>query len=137
MSESKAVNDRVTFPPIRIKRLNADKSRKDNGSEMIYHLYFELTSPPPAEWAPLFVAEWRQLQSVRRAEVDLNFLVLHCELGEVASNLLPLLQKAVSNVNVAYERQATEEASALERREDVWKNERKDVDALAASLTFD
>jgi hypothetical protein len=63
--------------------------------------------------------------------------VLHCQLHEVATTLFPALKKAVAATNEAYTRYAQKEATALEKREDVWKEERKEVDAMASSLRFD
>ncbi|MCU0452512.1 MAG: hypothetical protein MUE68_02555 [Bacteroidetes bacterium] len=137
MVAPKTVLEPGATPEIRIKRLNADKSRKDVGSATVYHLYFELTAHPPVEWVTLFGQEWEKLQMGRSVEVDAAFLVVHGELREVHETLLSALKQAAAKANAAYGQYAISEASALERREDVWKQERKDVDTLAASLRFD
>ena len=85
----------------------------------------------------IFGREWKGLNLTQEADIDGAFLVLHCQLHEVAATQLPALKKAVAATNEAYKRYAQKEATALEHREDVWKQERKDVDAMATSLRFD
>ena len=122
---------------MRIERLNTDKTRKDIGSDTVYHVYFELSGSPPPEWRMIFGREWKGLQQTQEADLDGAFLVLHCQLHEVAASQFMALKKAVAATNEAYKRYAQGEAAAREHREDVWRQERKDVDAMAASLRFD
>jgi hypothetical protein len=124
-------------PQIRIERLNSDKTRKDIGSDTVYHVYFELSGHPPPEWRSIFGREWKSLNLTREAEIDGAFLVLHCVLDEVATSLLPALKKSVAATNEAYKRYAQNELAALEHRQDLWKEERDAVDAMASSLRFD
>jgi hypothetical protein len=126
-----------SVPEIGIKRLNTDKTRKDIGSETVYHIYFELSGIPPPEWRRIFGREWKKVNPTDEADVHGPFLVLHCQLDEVASTQLPALKKSVAATNEAYARYAQKELTALEHRQDVWKEERNAVDALASSLHFD
>ena len=137
MSEKPIDISSVSTREIRIQRLNTDKTRKDIVSDTVYHVCFELSGPPPSEWRTLFGQEWRRLDPTHEAEIDGAFLVLHCPLHDVAATKLQALKKAVAATNEAYQRFAQEQASALEIREDVWKQERMDVDALATSLRFE
>lgn len=137
MSENPNDTSTESAPEIRIERLNTDKTRKDIGSETVYQVYFELSGPPPSEWRSIFGREWKGLNLAQEASIDGTFLVLHCQLKEVEPTLLPALRKAVAATSDAYKLYAQSEATALEHREDVWKQERKDVDDLAASLRFD
>ncbi len=122
---------------IRIQGLNTDKTRKDSGSDTVYHVYFELSAPPPPEWRNIFSLEWERLNLTQKAGIDGAFLVLHCRLPEVATTRLPALKKAVAAANEAYRLYAQEKETALAHREDVWRLERKDVDDLAKSLRFE
>jgi hypothetical protein len=122
---------------IRIVRMNTEKTRKEAGSDTAYHVYFELSGYPAPEWRNIFAQEWTQLNLSQAASVDGGYLVVHCQLREVATTLLPALKRTVAVVNKAYGRYAQEEATALEHREDAWKQERKDVEAIAALLHFD
>jgi hypothetical protein len=126
-----------SVPEILIERVNTDKTRKDIGSETVYHVYFELSGHPPTEWREIFGREWKRLNLTQEAGIDGGFLVLHCQLQEVATAQLPALEKAVAATNEAYKQYAEKEAAAHERREDVWRQERKDVDAMAASLRIE
>ena len=63
--------------------------------------------------------------------------MLHCQLAEVAATQLPALKKVVAATNEEYKGYAEKEARALEHRQDAWRQERKDVDALAAMLRFE
>lgn len=137
MSEKQEEIPMGSAPEIRIERLNTDKTRKDIASDNVYHVYFELSGHPPPEWTIIFGREWKALSLTHEAGIDGAFLVLHCQLHEVATTQLPALKKAVAAANEAYKRYAQKEATALGHREDVWKQERKDVDALATSLRFD
>jgi hypothetical protein len=124
-------------PEIRIERMNTEKTRRDAGSETVYHVYFELSGYPPPEWRDIFAREWKGLNLNHEATLDGMFLVLHCPLLEVAGTQLPSLKKTVSATNAAYREFAEKEAVALEHREDAWKEERKEVESMAASLRFD
>lgn len=122
---------------IRIKALNVDKSRKDTGSSTVYHLYFELTHHPMMEWNCQFGLAWKRVCPTYKVEIDRGFLVLHCELGEVAEKLLPLLKLAVAEANAAYRKYVLQAASERLERERIWIDERSGVGALAAALHFD
>ena len=137
MSENQQDTPKESAPEIRIERLNTDKTRKDSGSDTVYHVYFELSGHPSPEWRDIFGREWKRLSLTHEVGIDGGFLVLHCQLHEVATTQLPALKKAVAATNEAYKHFAQKEASALEHREDVWKQERKDVDAMAATLRFE
>ncbi len=137
MSEESKDTSREFVPEILIVRLNTDKTRKDIGSDTVYHACFELSGHPPPEWTGIFGQEWKGLNLTQEAEIDGAFLVLHCQLHELATAQLPALKKAVAATNEAYKRYAQKEATALEHRQDVVKQERKDVDAMATLLRFD
>jgi hypothetical protein len=121
---------------IRIERVVTDKTRKDVGSDTMYHVYFELSGDPPTEWRTIFAREWKGLHPAVAASVDGAFLVVHCQLQEVLVTQLPALKKAVATTNEEFKRYVQKEAAALKQREDVWTQERKDVDAMASSLRF-
>jgi hypothetical protein len=137
MSEEPKVSSVESAAEIRILRLNSDKTRKDHGSDTVYHVYFELLGQPPPEWRSIFGREWEKLNRARKASIDGPFLVLHCELPEVATTELPALNKAVAATNEVYKQYAQKEATAVKRREDVWNLEREDVEALGRSLRFE
>ena len=137
MQDNNEVPSPNPAPAIRIKRLLTDKTRKDSGSDTVYHVYFELTAFPPPEWIAIFGREWDRLKTSRKVEIDGGSLVIHCEINEVPSPLLPALKQAVETANAAFGQYAVKEASAQEQREDVWKQERTIVEAMAASLRFD
>jgi hypothetical protein len=124
-------------PQIRIERLNSDKTRKAIGSNSVYHVYFELSGHPPPEWRSIFGREWKSLNLTRVADIDGAFLVLYCPLDEVPTTQFAALKKAVAATNEAYKRYAQNELAALEHRQDLWKQERDAVDAMASSLRFD
>jgi len=71
------------------------------------------------------------------ADIDGGFLVLHCQLHEVATTALPVLKRIVAATNEAFQRSVQTEATALEHRQEVWKQERKDVEAMSKSLQFE
>jgi hypothetical protein len=121
---------------VRLERVNTEKTRKDPGSDTVYHVYFELSGYPPPEWRAIFAREWTALSPTEVGSIDGNFLVLHCQLSEVGTTQLPILKKAVDATNAAYKAYVQKEATALEGREDVWKKERNDVEAMAAPLRF-
>jgi hypothetical protein len=137
MVENREGAPKESHPDIRIERLNAEKTRKDSGSDSVYHVYFELSGHPPPEWREIFEREWKLLNLAQDASIDGAFLVVHSKLHEVAATLLPALKKAAAATNEAYNHYAQNEATALEHREQVWKQERNDVNAMAASLHFD
>jgi len=122
---------------MRIERLNTDKTRKDFGSDTIYHVYFELSGNPPPQWRTIFRREWMSLNLKREADVDGGFVVLHSPLDEVATSHFAALKKIVAVTNEEYKRYAQRESTALQHREDLWKQERDAVETVASSLDFD
>jgi len=137
MSEEPKVSSVESAVEIRILRLNTDKTRKDTGSDTVYHVYFELSGQPPPDWRNIFGQEWEKLNVKDKATIDGSFLVLHSSLPEVADTQLPALKKAVATTNDAYNQYAQKEATALEHREDIRRLERDDVEALGRSLRFE
>jgi hypothetical protein len=127
----------TTLTDITIVRVNTDKTRKDLGSESIYHVYFELSGYPPVGWIPLFQHELRSTHPTAMVSMDGTFLILHCPLAEVGSIYLPALKRAVAAANAAFDAYALTKADELETLKDVWKHEREDVEGMAISLRFD
>jgi hypothetical protein len=121
---------------VRIIRLNTDKTRKDMGSDSLYHVYFELSGYPPVGWSMLYQREWKESHENLTTSLDGAFLVIHCRLDEVKS-VLPALKKAVDTTNTAFRLRSRSEEIAVERRQNIWKEERRDVDAMAGTLQFD
>ncbi len=137
MAEERKDESAELASAIQIVRLNNDKTRKDNDLDDVYHVYFELSGYPLTEWRAIFDRLWKAQNGSRRAIIDGMFLVVHCPLDDVAATQLPALEKVVAATNEAYRQYAQKEEAALERREDVWTQERKDVDAMEARLRFD
>lgn len=91
----------------RIVALNNDKTRKIDGSDAVYDVYFELSGTPTQEWGTLFDGEWKELNPTQpdlwqAASIERGFLVMRCPLQQVVSMHLPFLKKAVSVTNVKY-----------------------------------
>lgn len=137
MSDNQKDASMASTPAIRIERLNTERTRKVSGSDTVYHVYFELSGHPQPEWGSIFEREWKGLNLTQQAAVEGSFLVVHCQLEEVAATHVPALKKVVAATNEAYKLYAQKEAATLRDREDRWKQERNEVDDLAASLRFD
>jgi hypothetical protein len=137
MSENKQDSSVEADLNVHIVRMNTDKTRKDTGSETVYHVYFELSTDPPSEWKIFFGQEWTKLNLKESAEIDQTFLVLHCQLNEVPTSLLQALKKAVAATNAAYAQNVKKVAVDHKHRQDVWKQERADVEKMATLLRFD
>lgn len=126
---------------IRIVGLNTDKTRRMIGSETVYQIYFELSGIPPQGWRTIFEREWKALNvgqplSLQETSVERAFLVMHCPLKEVTVHM-PALKNAIASTNIAYKQYARTQATELKGREDVWKDERKNVEDIAKLLHFD
>jgi hypothetical protein len=124
-------------PVIVIERLNTDKTRKDSGSESVYHVYFELSGCPPPEWRSIFDRKWKTRDPLHAASVEGDFLVMHCQLQEVPTAVLPFLKEAVSATNEDYAQYSRRALMAQEQRQEMWKQERNQVETMAASVHFD
>jgi hypothetical protein len=126
-------------PPtdIRIIRLNTDKTRKDAGSDTVYHLYFELSDHPPAAWVRMFDAAWEGHPHTLKADIDGAFLVLHAPLRDVGDVIVAEVKKFVHETNDAYVAWARLADDARELREDAWKRERGEVEALAKTIRYE
>lgn len=142
MSETNQNSSIHSTVDIRIVRLNRDKTRKTNGSEAEYQVYFELSGTPHQGWGNIFEKEWKALIPTepllsQEASIDGRFLVMHCPLQEIPGMHLPVLKKAVAATNTTYKQYLQDQTTERKLREDVWKQERKAVDDMAASLHFD
>lgn len=126
-----------SIPEIRIVGLNTDKTRRTLGSTTVYQVYFELSGTPPSQWREIFGRKWKELNLTQEAGLDGRFLVMHCPLQEVATTHLPALKKAVEATNIAYRQYTKDQVAEEERKADVWKQERKTVENMAKSLTFE
>ncbi|MFZ4621548.1 MAG: hypothetical protein ACOYNS_13390 [Bacteroidota bacterium] len=127
---------------ILITGLNKDKTRRENGSESMYHVYFELSGSPSQEWKELFDHQWTVASAFFNdtnrpaAMVDRGFLAVHCLLSEAADPYLPALQKAVAETNIAYAAVLLREDVLQSEKEDRWKIERRAVDEMEKQLKF-
>jgi hypothetical protein len=127
---------------IRITGINRNKTRMTDGLDARYQVYFELSGMPAQAWTTIFRQEWKALNLAQpllwsEANIDNKFLVMHCFLQEIASTYLPVLKKAVAATNSAYSHYVHNEATEHDRRNEVWKQERKAVDVIAESLRFE
>lgn len=126
---------------IRIIGLNTDKTRKTNGSDAQYQVYFQLSGSPPRAWRDLFETEWKLLHPVdsqlyNDTVIDRSFLVLHAQLQEISLQL-SILKKAVAATNVNYNLYAEEQEIEQNHLNEVWKLERDAVIDMAKTLHFD
>ncbi|MDD8017571.1 MAG: hypothetical protein PHP42_04300 [Bacteroidota bacterium] len=129
---------------IRITGLNKDKTRKASRSETMYQVYFELSEYPSLVWKKIFEQEWKTASAVfaaknksNKAAIDQGFLAIHCPLTEVETMYLPALKKAVTAANTNYEHYELLQTQVHTQKENVWKEERKIVDEMEKTLTFE
>jgi hypothetical protein len=124
---------------IRIVGFNNDKTRKMDGSDVVYQVYIELSETPPQAWGMLFEREWKSLNAtqpslLQAASIDRGFLVMRCPLKEVVPMHLPFLRKAVAVTNNIYNQYVQELVAERSQREGVWERERSAVDAMTKPL---
>ena len=141
MNESNEQNERERMPEIHIARLNNDKTRRVDGSETVYNVYFELSATPPQSWETLFEGEWKLINVAhpdlwQAAHVDRNFLVLRSALDQVVPMHLPFLKQAVAATNVRYAQYEGIVAQERAERQMTWERERSDVEAMAKTVTL-
>jgi hypothetical protein len=122
---------------VKIERMNIEKTRRQAGSETVYHVYFDLSGYPPPEWRTIFQERWVATKLPHPVDLEQSFVVAHCQLQEVAPVILPALTHVVTETNAAYAQFAQKQATDLEHREDLWREERQRVEATAASLSFE
>jgi hypothetical protein len=142
MMETQQENPIDTNENIRITGLNTDKTRKTEGADIRYQVYFELSGTPVQSWRTIFEQEWKTLHRIQPqlsldVNVDNRFLVVRCSLQEIAGIYLPALKKAVDSTNRSYSKYSHDAAIEQRHRDDVWTQERKAVDDVAKSLKFD
>ncbi len=142
MIETQERNPLDTNETIRITRLNTDKTRKADGADLQYLVYFELSETPVQSWRSMFEQEWKTLNRIQPqlsldVNVDNKFLIVHCSLQDIAGIYLPALKKAVDAANKSYVKYSHDAATEQQHRDDVWTQERKAVDDVAKSLKFD
>lgn len=121
----------------RIVGLNTDKTRRPPGSTTVYQVYFELSEIPSSAWREIFGQTWKNLNPTQEAAIDGIFLVMHCPLQEIATTYLPALKKAIELTNAAYKQHVQVQVTEEKRKTDVWNEERKSVEDIARSLSFD
>ncbi len=127
---------------IRILGINREKTRRVDGSDSAYRVYFELSEAPSALWRETFDREWKtlipaELVQWQEAGVDGRFLVIHCALQDVANSSLPQLKDAVASTNASHTKHVEKQVAEQERQVKVWRQERKSVNDMADSLSFD
>jgi hypothetical protein len=121
---------------MRIVGLNTNKTRKTYGSDTVYEVYFELSGTSSLAWKDIFKREWKITNSTHEVNIDKEFLLMHCPLKEIVTRL-PFLKEAVDVTNKKYRQYIKEQAIEWGRRDDIWKQARKDVEDVAKSLHFD
>jgi hypothetical protein len=142
MSDTSQNSSAESAAEIRIVGINTDKTRKAIDSDTNYHVYFTLSQNPTQAWRGIFTDEWKALDITQtrpwpEAVIDGGFLFIDCTLQEVQATHLPVLKKAVAATNKRYKQYVQDQATEQEHRDDVWKQERKAVDAMAESLHFE
>jgi hypothetical protein len=142
MSDTSQNSSAESAAEIRIVGINTDKTRRAIDSDTNYHVYFTLSQNPTQAWRGIFTGEWKALDITQtrpwpEAVIDGGFLFINCNLQEVQTPYLPLLKKAVAATNKAYQRHVRAEATEQMRREEVWKQERKNVSEMAELLHFE
>lgn len=125
-----------TIVDIRIIGLNTDKTRKTYGSDTVYEAYFELSGTPSLAWKDIFKREWKTTNPTQEVSIDRGFLVMLCPLQEITTHL-PFLKKAIEVTNKKHRQYVQEQTMDQDRRDDVWKQERKTVEDVVKSLHFD
>ncbi len=121
MAEVNESNLKDATGGFRIVRLNNDKTRKLQGSDLEFEVYFELSGIPPQSWGTLFEGEWKVLNAWlpklwQSASIDRGFLVMRCPIQDVLSMHLPFLKKAVEVTNWKHEQYVRELAMDRKRR---------------------
>lgn len=144
MSENNITTAHGNSPAIRIIGLNKDKTRRMERSETMYRIFFELSGNPPIVWKKIFEQEWKAAsasfappEGPHETAIDRGFLVIHSPLTEVAAKYLPALKKTVATANANYAQYDLLQAQVHVQKENIWKDERKRVDELASTLTFE
>lgn len=129
--------------PIRITGLNKDKTRKPDRSGTMYLVHFELSENPSQDWKDIFEHEWKAIAAnfstktaPNEAAVDRGFLTVFCPLVDVGSVYLPALRKAVAATNSVHAEHLRRQGDLQTEKENIWKVERKAVEAMAATLSF-
>jgi hypothetical protein len=120
---------------IQIIGINTDKTHKKYGSDTIYEVYLKLSGSPTVSWRTIFEQEWKVINRSIEATVDRGFLVLHCLLKDVVI-YLPILKKTFISTNNKYRAYVQKQSTDLELREEVWKQERINLEELTKLLDF-
>jgi hypothetical protein len=126
----------VSTVDLRIVGLSTDKTRKTYGSDTVYEVYFELSGTSSLAWKDIFKREWEITTPAHEVNIDKEFLLMHCPLKEIVTHL-PFLKKAVEVTNKKFRQYIQEQAADWGRRDDTWKQARKEVEDVAKSLNFD
>lgn len=129
----------VGFDDIRIIGVDNDKLYKPDPQKLLYHVYFELSASPPAEWAQIFEAERRFPRHTmwRRAWMEGRHIVVHCVPDEVKKYHLNDIKLDVTNSNSKYREHLRRVAEAEARKALKEEKEQQDLDAALGGLDFD
>jgi hypothetical protein len=127
---------------IRIVGLNKDKTRKTDGPDKRYNIFFELSGTPVQAWITIFEKVWKALNPAGAeawADVNINnrFLSVHCSLQEIVNKYFPVLKKAVEATNTAYRSYVHDAAAEHQHLVDMWTEERKAVDEIEKLMKFE
>jgi hypothetical protein len=132
-------NSQEPGAPIRITRLNTDKTRSVGGEGYVYEIYFELSRAPSGAWRDGFLLVSGDYinacpDEVQFMGIDGRFLIVRCRLESVQDSLLILLRGAVSDANRKFDKHLQKAALEQMQKEEAWKREREAVEAAARRL---
>lgn len=136
MKESNQQTENESSVEMRIVRLDNDKTRRVDGSDRVYDVYFEMEGSAPQSWGTIFEGEWKLLNVAhpdlwQAARVDRSFLIMRCPLDDVVALHLPFLKKAVATTNVKYAQYARVIAKERSAQRLIWERESSAVEAVA------
>lgn len=127
-----------TFEDIKIVRVDKDQTYQPDPGRSLYHVHFELSTAPPAEWVAIFDAERRfpRHSMWRNAWVEDRYVVVHCPLAEVKAHHAADIATDVASTNAKYREHLHQAATRVARESSRHLQEKAKIDSALDGLQF-
>jgi hypothetical protein len=128
-----------SFENIRVIGIDPARLFRPDPTKKLYHVYFELSDRPAAEWCQFFEAEreFPRHTMWRRAWIEGKYVVVHCEPEEVEAHHMNDIRQDVATSNAKYREHLKRDADARARELARGREEEEEVLRTLAKVKFD
>lgn len=126
------------FEDIRITGMDDAASHRPDPKMAMFNVVLTLSSPAPIEWSDYFNRKWEQhfFMKKRNASVSGQKLEIYCVPDELEKDLIPELNKIISETNNAYRTYQIQQIQQESARKAQEVAEREKLKSIKNNLKF-